>query len=362
MRRFCPICGSEGQNFVGSLCEQCFWNYKLEGFPKEFNLSLCNYCFCHLHGKRWIPRKEKLTEERVIESARQELQGEAKLSKGLKLGEITGRIIERTKSGLPSTVELEAEVVDKESGSSSKAKSTAIIDYRLCNECYCLSSGKYEALVQIRADGRSLDEDDRKMVEKAVESSFSDAEVRGRSDISEIKENEGGIDLKFMTQSVAKAFVKEFSNTSGSSVTESAKIVGVDKRSGGQHFKTTIAIKIPSIKAGELIEFEGTAYRVEGYHRGRMVVQALAKHKRKRSLSKEQLEGVRRINPDNAKTIRLESKSESFGTFLDLDDMRFLELPRALIPENMSEKDIGILVTVGGRERVYKKDYDSTQI
>jgi nonsense-mediated mRNA decay protein 3 len=348
------MCGSEGQNLIDNLCEPCFWRERLDKFPKEFKLVLCNYCFSQLHGKRWQRRIEKSTEDRIIESASQELQSIAELPKGLELVGISGHIAGHTRSGLPKVVELEAEIVDKESRSSSKVKSLAIIDYRLCNECYCLSSGKYDALIQIRGEGRDLDEDDRRLVEKSIEKSYSYTESRGRSDISEIKENEGGIDIKFMTLNVARSFVREFSGASGASVTESAKIVGIDRRTGGQHFKTTIAIKIPSIKAGELLGVEGEVYQAQGYHRGRLVVRSVGEPGKSWSLSLAQLGNVRRIKADEIKRVRLESKSDSFGTFLDLDDMKFLELPRSLIPENMDENNLGLLVTLDGKEKVYR--------
>ena len=359
MRRFCPKCGSEGQSLIHGLCETCFWEDALDAFPRLILLTMCSSCFCHLQGKRWVRRREGADEEKVIEGAKEELLKTADLTEGVEIRDIDGRITEWFKSGLPKTVELEAEVQEKSSGLSRKAKTLVSIDYRLCHDCYCVASGKYDALVQIRADGRKLDSEDRKILKTIFERFYRRTEGRGRSDVTDVKDNEGGVDVKFMTMNMARMFVREFSDTTGASLFESARVMG--RSTGGTHYRTTIAVKLPIFRVGELIEGEGTLYQIVGYHRGRAVVEALKERGRKRSLSRDQLDASHRVGFNEYKRVRLDSKTKVAGTFFDLEEKRFFELPSGIVPRNMNEGDVGIMITIDGKENIFKTGEKSYQ-
>ncbi|MBM5804728.1 MAG: hypothetical protein FJZ49_01425 [Candidatus Verstraetearchaeota archaeon] len=356
MGRFCPKCGSEGHKFVHGLCERCFWDDSLEDFPKEFKVPMCNSCFSYLQGKRWMRKREDTPEERVIEGAKVELMRSAELPEGVEFGEIEGEVTERAKSGLPKTVLLTSTLIEEESGISTKVKSLGSMDYRLCQDCYNVASGKYDAVVQIRAEGRRLDAEDGRAVERVFENFYRRTEGRGRPEVSEVKEHEGGIDVKFVTLNMARMFVRELAETTGASVVESAKIMGADKRTGSGHYRTTIATKMPSLRVGELIEVDGKVFQISGHHRGRFVVKDFLGGGRKRTLSDSQLATSRRIRMDECRRVRLEAKTTRFGTFLDLEEKRFLDLPIEFVPKDMVEGDVGVLICVNGNEVVYKLD------
>ena len=354
MGRFCPKCGSEGQRFVHGLCESCFWGDPLEDFPKEFKVPMCNSCFSYLQGKRWVRKREGTPEERAVEGAKVELMRSTDLPEGVEFGEIEGEVTERTKADLPKTVLLTATLTEKESGISTKVRSLGSMDYRLCQDCYHVASGKYDAVVQIRAEERRLDDEDKRTVEKVFENFYRRTEGRGRPEVSEVKEHEGGIDVKFITLNMARMFVRELVETTGASVVESAKIMGLDKRTGGGHYRTTIATKMPSLRVGELIGLDGKVFQIAGHHRGRFVVKDLSERGGKRALSDSKLAAARRIRMDEYRRVRLEAKTTRFGTFLDLADKKFFDLPIEFVPKDMVEGDVGVLICVNGNEIVYK--------
>lgn len=362
MARFCPVCGDEGQELVEGLCEKCFWEEASKPFPRELQLNACSSCFCHLQGKRWIRGKGETGDEKVIESAKREFARSLRLPQSIELGEMEGDVVERTKSGLPKTVHLRVNVIHKASGSQRELSSGVGVEYRQCHDCYCLSSGKYEAIVQIRAEGRKLDGEDNALVDGAMENFFRRTEGRGRSDISEVKEHEGGLDVKFITLNMARMFAKELSDSAGASLMETSKIMGIDKSSGGQRYRTTISLKMPTLRKGELIEVGGEVFRIRGYHRGRLVVEQLSKSGITRSLPDSQLKDSRRIMPEDVKRVRLDSLSGSFGTFFDMDSKRFFELPSDLIPKDMEQGEAGLLIALEGRQRLYRvRDYSLDQ-
>jgi nonsense-mediated mRNA decay protein 3 len=351
---FCPKCGAEGRKLAHGLCESCFWEEQLEGFLKEFKVPMCNSCFSYLHGKRWVRKREGMPEEKVIEGAKDEFMRLADLPEGVEFGEIEGEVTERAKSGLPKMILLTTTLTERDSGISTKVRSLGRVDYRLCQDCYHVASGKWEAVVQIRAEGRRFEDEDMMAVERVFENFYRRTEGRGKPEVSEVKEHEGGIDVKFITLNAARMFVRELTETTGASVVESAKIMGIDKRTGGSHYRTTIATKMPSLRVGELIELDGKVFQIAGHHRGRLVVKDLSEGEGKRSLAHNQLAMAKKIKSNEYRQVRLEAKTARFGTFLDLVDKKFFDLPIDFVPKDMTEGDVGVLICVNGNEAVYK--------
>jgi nonsense-mediated mRNA decay protein 3 len=354
MRRFCPRCGSEKGEYVGGLCVSCYWERALEDFPKELRVTICRYCYRYLHGKRWVQRIDIKGEDRIIEGAVAEAERQLELPEGVEITGMAGVVSARSEDGKPSAVELTVSLRETESSQRKDMQVLVGIDHQLCHDCYCAATGKYDAIVQVRAEGRRLDAMDKGTVE-GVLSGFSDrSEERGKAEISQVKENEGGIDIKFTDLNPAKMFVRELSSITGADVVDSARIVGIDKRTGGRTYRTTIAVKLPDLRVGDMLEINGRIFRVSSFHRGRAVIEPLSEEGPQRSASEAQLEEATRVKGEDVKRVRMESVTERFGTFLDLDGKKFFELPAVMVPRSMQPGEGGLLVSVAGREYLVK--------
>jgi nonsense-mediated mRNA decay protein 3 len=354
MRRFCPKCGSEKGELVGGFCASCYWEKALEDFPRELRATVCKYCYRHLHGKRWIQRTDMKGEERIVEAAVAEAERQLELPEGVEVAGIAGAVSARSEDGEPSTVEVTVRLEETGSGQEKEAKVLVAIDHQLCHECYCAATGKYDAIVQVRAEGRALDALDRESVEGVIGGFSVRSEERGKTEISQVKDNEGGIDIKFTDLNPAKMFAKELASITGADLVESARIVGIDKRTGGRTYRTTIAVKLPDLRVGDMLEIDGRIFRVSSFHRGRTVIEPLSEPGAQRSASQAQLEGAQRVRGEDVKRVRLESVTEQFGTFLDLDGNCFFELPAGMVLRSMQPGDGGLLISVGGREYLVK--------
>jgi nonsense-mediated mRNA decay protein 3 len=354
MRRFCPQCGSERGELIRGFCPDCFWEDALEGFPRELRVTVCKHCYRHLHGKRWIQRSDIKGEGRVVEAAKMEAEGSVELPEGVELAGVSGAVSARSESGEPSAVEVTLRLEEVSSGQEREAKVLVSVDHLLCHDCYGAATGKYDAIIQVRAEGRELDTLDRKVVEVLIGGVSARSEARGRAGISEVKDKEGGIDVKFTDLNPAKMFAKELASITGADVTESARIVGIDKRTGGRTYRTTISVKLPDLRAGEMLEIGGKIFRLSCYHRGRAVLEPLSEAGSPSSASPSQLDAAHRIMGENAKRVRLESLTGQFGTFLDLDRNCFFELPAGMVPLGMQPGDAGTLISVAGKEYLVK--------
>ncbi len=350
MRRFCPKCGSEKGVLVGGFCPNCFWEGALEDFPKELRITVCRYCYSHLHGKRWMLRTDMKGEERIVQAAEAEVEGQLLLPRGVEVAGISGKVTARSPDGEPTAVEVTLRLEETASGQEKEAKVLVAIDNQICHECYGAATGKYVAIVQVRAEGRELDAVDREVVEGVIGNFSVRSEVRGKAEISQIKENEGGLDIKFTDLNPAKMFAKDLASVTGAEVVESARIVGIDKRTGGRTYRTTIAVKLPDLRLGEMLEMGGKIFRLSSFHRGRGVLEPLSEAGSLRSVSEAQLEGGHRIGTEDVKRVKLESLTAQFGTFLDLDGNCFFELPASMVPRTMQPGESGLLIAVAGKE------------
>lgn len=350
MQRFCPRCGSEKGEYVGGLCVGCYWEKALKDLPSEQRVTICKYCYRYLHGKRWVQRADIKGEDRIIEGAVAEAKRQLELPEGVEIAGIVGLVSARSEDGEPSAVELTVSLKETASGQRKDVKVLVGIDHQLCHDCYCAATGKYDAIVQVRAEERKLDALDMDTVEGVLSGFSMRSEERGKAEISEVKENEGGVDIKFTDLNPAKMFVKALASVTGANVVESAKIVGIDKRTGGRTYRTTIAIKLPELRVGDMLEIDRKIFRVSNFHRGRVVIEPLSEPGGQRSASDTQLEVARRVKGEDVKRARMESITERFGTFLDLDGKRFFELPIGMVPHSMKLGDNGLLISVEGRE------------
>ncbi len=349
MDRFCPKCGATGKNIINNLCEECFWKERAQNIPNDITVTLCSSCFSYLQGKRWVRKKNP--ESAALEGTINEIQRTVRLPSGTKVLKIDGSITEWNKNGLPKKIALE--IALSADGTFHTVKREAQITYQLCNFCQGITDGKYEALVQIRSETGRLSEENRKAVELNIDQFYRKVVESDRLDITEIKEREWGIDIKFLTRSKAKLFAKKLSESTGAEVKESARLVGMDRRTGGRHYRTTISVKLPALKIGDLISLQDKVLMIVGYHTGNLVVEDLDGHKR-RTLTRRSLIAVTKIDGENIKRVSIGSRSENSVTLLDLDENRFFELPSEKISGNLKEGDKGILVNVKGEERVFE--------
>jgi nonsense-mediated mRNA decay protein 3 len=354
MRRFCPKCGSEKGELVGGFCASCYWEKVLEDFPRELRTTVCKYCYSYLHGKRWIQRIDKKGEDRIVEAAVAEVERQIELPEGVEAAGIAGVVSARSEDGEPSAVEVTVRLEETAGGQEKEAKVLVAIDHQLCHECYCAATGKYDAIIQVRAEGRKLDTLDKEIVERVIGGFSTRSEERGKAEISEVKENEGGIDIKFTDLNPAKMFAKQLTSITGADHVESARIVGIDKRTGGRTYRTTISVKLPDLRVGEMLEIGGKIFRLSSFHRGRAVIEPLSEAGALRSASSAQLEEAQHIRGEDVKRVRLESLTEQFGTFLDLDGKSFFEWPAPMMPRGMQPGEGGLLIAVSGKEYLVK--------
>ena len=134
-----------------------------------------------------------------------------------------------------------------------------------CERCSRMAGNYYQATVQVRgsagAPGSEELADSQKIAEAVTETCF----LRGDrlSFIQETKDVKGGIDLVVGSTAQGRSIAKAIQERFGGSVQESYKLVGM--RDGKNVYRTSILVRLPRLKAGDLIRARGTFLEVRGF-------------------------------------------------------------------------------------------------
>jgi nonsense-mediated mRNA decay protein 3 len=86
---------------------------------------------------------------------------------------------------------------------------------------------------------------------------------RGLSFIQESKDVKGGIDLVVGSTQQGRSIARAISERFGGSTQESYKLVGM--RDGKNVYRTSILVRLPRLKAGDLVRGRGTFLEVRGF-------------------------------------------------------------------------------------------------
>ncbi len=322
--------------------------------PSDISVTMCPECRSHLQGKKWVERDEIADNDcKAVAAAETELLRQKKLHGGVTLEWASGEVIERDASGRPKAIMLNLRLKEKSTGIEHKTAVLVSIEYSTCSTCKKYARKEHEAVVQIRANERPLDNEDQKHVERVINEICKRGPDRNRGGIVEIKEKEGGYDVKFASLSAARVFAKRLHEDYGAAVQESPKIVGIDRRSGGRVYKNTISIKLPRLRAGDLVSLRNNVYLLTGFDRGRAIVKDMRSGGR-RTLGVDEYIALEKISEDHVRRVRLDGRTSSHADFYDLNKSSFIEIPPEMIPPEMKIGEEGLLIRHEGKENVYR--------
>jgi len=347
--RFCARCGAEEARYIHGLCSRCFWEDPEIKVPPEVRLFYCRVCRSHMQGKRWFRMKSKLLREDMEDAAMTEVARLAELPEGVSISYVRAEVLKEDEEGLPKRLSLKVGLEEAACGTTKEVESLAKVSYMECSACDGATRGAYEATVQGRGEGREVAAEGRRAAFREVDRRTAG---RGRQEVTEIKEAGGGYDIKFVSLNSARIFSRWLSEFFGAAVSESPKLIGVSKDTGGRAYRNTVSARLPAARAGTLIEYGGRAFRISGFDRGMAIVEGLDDGK-SRHLLKREVEGIRIIRDDEVRPVRLASRSPGCGAFYDARENRFFEALSDAFPKEMREGEAGIMISIGGDERIF---------
>ncbi len=257
---FCVECGAEGQELIGSVCRECYSKKHVWArLPDHVDVVLCAHCSSMQLGDAWKDIGS------VVEGIETILRGAVELPEDARLVDIKVRLDELDPRNLQATVavRLSSHGVDfeREAGTVVRVKRGS------CKECSKKMGSYYEAVLQVRASGRSMDEDMEDEVEAFVRSK-TDAMRKGSRCVfvSRIERVRGGLDFYFSTAQAARTVARELQETRCAEYKESSSLWG--KRAGEELSRMTYLVRLPGFGPGDVVEHGSRDYLVRSMSKG----------------------------------------------------------------------------------------------
>ncbi|MEZ0344980.1 MAG: NMD3-related protein [Infirmifilum sp.] len=252
----CPVCGRTVERLVNGLCEECYRREHplLELKTDHVELEVCRICGSLRFKKgKWVSSRDEAAEElrrmfpRLARSQGQIRYVKVELPSSLSLVvfKVTGR----------ASPELQQDYTEEYTLKVSVKKT-------ICNVCLGHVSKKKNAIIQIRAQGRKLEQTELNNVVKLVEDSVSEVSMKDPLAVPvEVEEKPEGLDLYFSEYTAARKIAEALQRRVYMEVLETSKHIGVDE-SGHGKFKRTIRLLLPGFVQGDVVTLGGSFYYV----------------------------------------------------------------------------------------------------
>jgi nonsense-mediated mRNA decay protein 3 len=245
---FCVECGAEGKVYE-SVCEECFLKkHKLVELPDTLDFEMCKECGSFLVGSKWM----KVPVERAIEMVLDEAMS---YEKEVDSSRFTVELIPEDEMNFSIVVECDMYVYDLRTSKELQAR--VRLKPSQCVTCTRKKSMYYEAILQVRADGRDLAEEE---LDKITEVVHKRVEASTGTFISKEERMHTGLDFYMGSNDVARNLSKELANMYSAQEQSSPKLVGM--KDGHDLYRVTYLVRLPQYKVGDVINYQGTLYQV----------------------------------------------------------------------------------------------------
>jgi nonsense-mediated mRNA decay protein 3 len=187
------------------------------------------------------------------------------VTKDAKVGSISVQLVEQDERNMEASVTalLTSSGVEME-----RQLSTVVrLKRGSCTECSKQQGSYYEAILQVRGPGKSLDEAEEREIERIVKGRVGSLRKSSRDVfISKTESVKGGLDFYFSTIPTAKSIARELQETMCAEYKESSSLWG--RRDGKEVYRMTFLVRMPGFSAGDVVEYQSRAYYIRGMSRG----------------------------------------------------------------------------------------------
>lgn len=264
---FCVECGREG-DLIEALCPECYVKKHLKvSVPEHVDLVMCSHCSSVLSKKGWTDVSS------MREAAGVAVEESISVSKGVRVVESSVQLADKDERNMEAKVRL---LLSLDGRQFEREMSTVLrVKHGSCTQCSKQQGKYYEAILQVRGPGHSLDEGVARSVEQLVRDRVA-AMRKGSREVfvSRIEQVKGGLDFYFGTIPAARSVARELQDSMCAEYKESASLWG--KRDGKDIYRMTFMVRLQGFGKGDIIEHEGKAYFVSGMSKGQVRAVELA--------------------------------------------------------------------------------------
>jgi nonsense-mediated mRNA decay protein 3 len=249
----CVECG-KNKEAINGVCAECFLKGKqIVTLPHHADLERCTNCEEFFAGGKWVAAE---TRDAVEDCAVAVLAAipEAKI---LSVGTVSQELDPMNRL---VTMEVDTDVAGTVSAST--VSTTVRIKNTVCKRCSRQLGNYYEATLQIRSSGRTLDDAVRDKIVRRVRHDIETAARNNRGlFITKVTEVAGGIDILLSSISMGRTLARDLADSYGGEYKESSKLVGMTEEGNEMH-RLTYLVRLPEYNVGDIIRSGGELCRL----------------------------------------------------------------------------------------------------
>ncbi|WP_297438050.1 60S ribosomal export protein NMD3 [Thermococcus sp.] len=387
--RFCYRCGiseEEGGPLIEGLCQVCFRKENpLLLLEEEVNTELCQNCGSYRKHGTWVDPETyelealifEVAGNALIEAIERLLREKVRHYKILSMDELgvitelpVGEAvvafeplewhIEYFPAIVTYKVRLKARIHELQRELHDEEKHvTVYVRQTICPRCSRFLGGYFEAILQVRAEGRPLTKAERKEVEDIVGQKIDEIMRKDRMGfIQDTIEKEEGLDFYMGSKGSARKLAQAIRDRFGGTINEAYELVGIDRQTSKEVYRTSVRVRIPKFQRGDVVsDRHGKVYLVE-YVDGRGIeLRDLETQERGRMDWKTaRRDGLREIEYETEEAM-VTSIGRDEVQFMDMRTYETFEMGKPNV--EIEEGEVYVLIRTGSRRYVEgKKDVE----
>jgi nonsense-mediated mRNA decay protein 3 len=259
--QFCPRCGEtvperaeplpgDPRGREASLCDACYFaDFDLVDAPDRIEVAVCATCGAVRRGNSWRDVGARDYTDVAVDEVREAL-GVHVSARGVEWGVEPEQVDE-------TTVRMHCHFtgVVRETA----VEETVVVPVRIsrgtCDRCGRAAGGYHNAIVQVRADGRTPTDDECDRAVELAERHVAKREADGDREafVTEVTETDGGVDLKISTTGLGEGVASRIVRELGGEV-ESYPTLVTEDEDGEAVYRVTYAVRLPRFTPGTVVD------------------------------------------------------------------------------------------------------------
>jgi len=250
---FCVECGKETKIYKNGVCIDCYLkeNKFTEG-PEIIDLPVCTHCGSYKYKNNW-------TNELLTKILKRIVKKTFKISKELKKVD-TNPVCNESKGGYECKIIISGFIDDFQV----VEEHNVLVRLKkiVCDVCSKQFGGYHEAIIQVRAEGKKLKQEELKNIQLSVENSVQNLQAKGNRTlfITDINQEHGGLDFFISDKQAALVITKNLHDEYGGNIKQSSKNIGM--KDGKQVYRVTYLLRLPSHKKGDYVKIDNLYYQI----------------------------------------------------------------------------------------------------
>ncbi len=327
---FCLLCNNEEKLYDG-LCKSCYLKeFELVNVPEYATFTVCSHCGATLKHDKWI--ESAYYDDEIINDA---IQKDITINEKLENVEITTEILTNRGTMYDCIIHAYGQVLEESIEKDYPIEVKVVKG--VCPDCSKFHSGYYEAVIQLRADDRKLEDKEIQEADEFISSEIQRlCKTNKLAYVTERIVLKEGIDYQVGSHNAAHKIAENMQKQFGGIITESRKIVGHDKSKSRDLYRSWISVRLPSFHKDDFIEYKNNVLRIEKIGSHKFVGLNLEKYESESISWKEYDKIVKVGNTDDVKATTVTNVTPTEIQVLDPDTYMTVDLNKKDTMKNIN--------------------------